>query len=167
MTLRATVTPLPGRLPSLVWRWDAETDILSGSFRVPDGDSAAGMVEFTDAVGSVVVVELQDGVLAGVDLVVWPEVSAVARLALPLGVVEGRVELVSDEEAGVSVFEVEAELRVVTDAAETVLHVCVGDTSPGTAIRVADHLIVEVSDQQTITGFWLTGVPAFPAYDEA
>ena len=33
MTVDARIEPFSGPLPSITWRWDAETDILSGAFK--------------------------------------------------------------------------------------------------------------------------------------
>ena len=33
MNIDTRVEPLEGRLPTVEWRWDVETDILSGGFR--------------------------------------------------------------------------------------------------------------------------------------
>jgi len=45
----ARIEPLAGGLPALVWRWDAETDILSGAFKGNRaGTGLTGTVELTD-----------------------------------------------------------------------------------------------------------------------
>jgi hypothetical protein len=33
MSLETRVEPLSGKLPSIGWKWDPETDILAGSFK--------------------------------------------------------------------------------------------------------------------------------------
>ena len=38
MNIDTRVEPLEGRLPTVEWRWDVETDILSGGFRAALGD---------------------------------------------------------------------------------------------------------------------------------
>src|SRR3954463_1215984 len=33
MTMEARIEPVSGALPTVAWRWDSETDILSGAFK--------------------------------------------------------------------------------------------------------------------------------------
>jgi hypothetical protein len=73
----ARIEPLSGALPSINWRWDPETDILSGAFKGNrKSGGLTGSVELTDAEGSVAVLDVNNGVICGVDVVVWPEVSS-------------------------------------------------------------------------------------------
>ena len=86
MNIDTRVEPLEGRLPTVEWRWDVETDILSGGFRAALGDGGQeGSVELSDEEGSVVVLDVAGGVLCGLDVVVWPEVDTVPGLAPPAG----------------------------------------------------------------------------------
>ena len=92
MNIETRVEPLEGTLPTVVWRWDVETDILSGSFRrVVGGTGLEGSVELSDDEGSVVVLDVAGGILCGLDVVVWPEVDTVPGLAPPNGARTGRV----------------------------------------------------------------------------
>ena len=71
----ARIEPLAGALPTLLWRWDAETDILSGAFKGNRaGSGLTGTIELTDEVGSIAVVDVHNGVICGLDIVVWPAV---------------------------------------------------------------------------------------------
>lgn len=64
MNIDTRVEPLEGRLPTVEWRWDVETDILSGGFRAALGDGGQeGSVELSDEEGSVVVLDVAGGVL--------------------------------------------------------------------------------------------------------
>jgi hypothetical protein len=92
--MEARIEPLVGALPALLWRWDAETDILSGAFKGNrTGTGLTGTVELTDEVGSIAVVDVHNGVICGVDIVVWPEVGTVAELPVPDKLTDGRVLL--------------------------------------------------------------------------
>ena len=94
MNIDTRVEPLEGRLPTVEWRWDVETDILSGGFRASlDDGGQEGSVELSDEEGSVVVLDVAGGVLCGLDVVVWPEVDTVPGLAPPAGARSGRVVL--------------------------------------------------------------------------
>ena len=64
----AKVEPLTGELPSIAWRWDPETDILSGSFKgTRKSGGLTGTVELTDAEGSVAVLDVNGGVVCGLE----------------------------------------------------------------------------------------------------
>ncbi|HEU4800170.1 MAG TPA: hypothetical protein VFS94_06020 [Gemmatimonadales bacterium] len=168
MTIQAHAEPLDGRLPPVTWRWDAETDILSGAFKSGrKGGGFTGTLELTDEHGSVAVVDVQQGVICGLDIVVWPEVQSSSRLAVPAQLTDGRVVLARREQPSVALLELEAPLAVWTDASETVFHLQVGEPRPVDVVRIADHLYVEVDKEAGLAGFWLTGVPAFPEFDEA
>ena len=164
----ARVEPLTGTLPTIGWRWDPETDILSGSFK---GNRKAGgltgTVELTDAEGSVAVLDVNNGVICGVDVVVWPEVASVADLTVPAQLTDGRVVLPSDSSrAAIASVEVDTSLSVRTNASESVFHVRIGAKRPVEVVRVADNFYVEVDQQGGLAGFWLNNVPPFSAFEE-
>jgi hypothetical protein len=166
--MESRIEPLAGALPALAWRWDAETDILSGAFKVNrTGTGLTGTVELTDEVGSIAVVDVHNGVICGVDIVVWPEVGTASELAVPDKLTDGRV-VVSAKAAksGVSSLEINAPLAVTTNRSETVFHLCIGPRREVDAVRVADHLLVEVDRSGALAGFWLTDVPPFPAEED-
>src|SRR5689334_24596949 len=81
MTMEARIEPVSGALPSITWRWDPETDILSGAFKGNRKTGGlTGTIELTDAEGSVAVLDVNNGVICGLDVVVWPEVTTGADL---------------------------------------------------------------------------------------
>ena len=164
MAVQARIEPLEGPLPVLAWRWDPETDILSGAFRASrKAGGLTGTLELTDDAGSIAVVEVNEGVICGLDVVVWPEVVTTRSLAVPAQLSDGRVVVARrPSRPGIASMEVDAPLSVRTDLAETVFHVRVGDERPVELVRIADHLLVEVDGDGIVAGFWLTGVPAFP-----
>jgi hypothetical protein len=164
----ARIEPLAGALPTLLWRWDAETDILSGAFKGNRaGSGLTGTIELTDEVGSIAVVDVHNGVICGLDIVVWPEVATVSELAVPGKLTDGRVVLsAKSAKAGVTSLEVNAPLAVTTNRTETVFHLCVGARREVDAVRVADHLLIEVDRSGALAGFWLTDVPPFPAEED-
>ena len=136
--MESRIEPLAGALPALAWRWDAETDILSGAFKVNrTGTGLTGTVELTDELGSIAVVDVHNGVICGVDIVVWPEVGTASELAVPDKLTDGRV-VVSAKAAktGVTSLEINAPLTVVTNRSETVngfaIAVYFGASSPNT-----------------------------------
>ena len=64
--MEAKIEPLGDALPSIAWRWDPETDILSGSFKGNrKSGGLTGTVELTDAEGSVAVLDVNGGMVCG------------------------------------------------------------------------------------------------------
>lgn len=143
-------------LPRVAWRWEPETDILAGALR-PAPEGAPATLELSGHDGSVVVADLAGGVLAGVDVVVWPEVLTTPGLAPPVPVRVGavRIQLASRATA------IEAEVAMAARAtpAEDLIHLRVGATRPSTAVQVADHLVIEVDTAGGLAGLWLSAVP--------
>ena len=161
MALEIHVLALPGKLPALAWRRDAETGILSGAFTtVPCGAGYTGTVELNDDEGSIAVLDIAGGVLCGLDIVVWPEVTTMAGLAAPVEARAGQVVVPSRvAKRGVSALEFDATLTVSADPDERVYHVRIGTRRPVEPIRIAEGLLVEVDDAQRLAGFWLEAVP--------
>lgn len=168
MQMETRVEPLTGSLPSISWRWDPETDILSGSFK---GNRKAGgltgTVELTDAEGSVAVLDVNNGVICGLDVVVWPEVATVSDLGVPAQLTDGRVVLDSGASRGaVASVEVDTSLSVKTNTSESVFHLRIGAKRPVEVVRVADNFYVEVDQRGGLAGFWMNNVPPFTAFED-
>jgi hypothetical protein len=168
VSMEARVEPLTGALPTIGWRWDPETDILSGSFK---GNRKAGgltgTVELTDAEGSVAVLDVNNGVICGVDMVVWPEVATVPDLKVPAQLTDGRVVLPSNSSRqDIASVEIDTSLSVSTNGTESVFHLRIGPKRAVEVVRVADNFYVEVDQQGGLAGFWLNNVPPFSAFEE-
>lgn len=146
--------------PRVSWRWESETDILSGSYRVPEEAEQAESVEVSSPDGAVTVLDVVGGELCGLDLVIWPDVETVSGLRAPAPDMAGRVTLPPLREPAYR--QLECELAVEVDASEQVFHLRVGPERPVRVLQVADHLLIEVDDDDRLAGFWLTGVPPFP-----
>jgi hypothetical protein len=168
MSMDAHIEPLSGALPNVNWRWDPETDILSGAFKGNrKSGGLTGTVELTDAEGSVAVLDVNNGVICGLDVVVWPEVTTVADLRVPVKLTDGRVVLPArPSRPGVASVEVDTTLSVQTNSAESVFHLQIGPQRPVEGVRAADNFYVEVDQQGGLAGFWLTNVPPFTAFEE-
>jgi hypothetical protein len=168
MSMDARIEPLSGALPSVSWRWDPETDILSGAFKGNrKSGGMTGTVELTDAEGSVAVLDVNNGVICGLDVVVWPEVITVSELLVPAKLTDGRVVLPSrPSRPGVASVEVDTTLSVQTNGAESVFHLQIGPKRPVEGVRAADNFYIEVDHQGGLAGFWLTNVPAFQGLDD-
>ena len=168
MSMDARIEPLSGALPSVSWRWDSETDILSGAFKGNrKSGGMTGTVELTDAEGSVAVLDVNNGVICGLDVVVWPEVITVSDLQVPAKLTDGRVVLPSrPSRPGVASVEVDTTLSVRTNGTESVFHLQIGPRRPVEGVRTADNFYIEVDHEGGLAGFWLTNVPAFQGLDD-
>jgi hypothetical protein len=168
MSMDARIEPLSGALPSINWRWDPETDILSGAFKGNrKSGGLTGTVELTDAEGSVAVLDVNNGVICGLDVVVWPEVITVSDLQVPAKLTDGRVVLPArPSRPGVASLEVDTTLSVQTNGAESVFHLQIGPKRPVEGVRTADNFYIEVDSDGGLAGFWLTNVPAFQGLEE-
>ncbi len=155
-----------GALPQVAWRWEPETDILAGVIQ-PSPAGAAGSLELSGHDGSVVVVDLADGTIAGRDIVVWPEVTTVPGLTPPVPTRTAAVRIGAGNGArppGQSV-ELEVAMAVRVSTAEEVIHLRVGAPRPAAAVQLADHLLVELDDAGGLAGFWLVAVPPLAPAD--
>jgi hypothetical protein len=150
-------------LPGIRWTWEPETDILAGAFR-PTLPGPQATLELSGHEGSVVVLDLAGGRLAGLDVVVWPEVVTVPGLVSPLPSRQGLLELVADGGPGTQ--ELEVTLVVRANPGEDVIHLRVGAPRQATVVQVADHLAVEVDPAGGLAGFWLTAVPPLTGPEE-
>jgi hypothetical protein len=168
MSIEARIEPLSGTLPTIAWRWDPETDILSGAFKGNrKSGGLTGTVELTDAEGSVAVLDVNNGVICGLDVVVWPEVITVSELQVPAKLTDGRVVLPSrPSRPGVASLEVDTSLSVQTNSAESVFHLRIGPKRAVEGVRTADNFYIEVDQEGGLAGFWLTNVPAFQGLEE-
>ena len=167
MGLGARIVERKGRTPHISWRWDPETDILTGAMRRSGKGVAPGLtgsVELEGADGSFVLLDVVAGTICGVEVVVWPDVKTVADLAPPDQAGRGDVELPGRRsQPTVAAVEVDAALSIDTNASESVFHVRVGPARPVSPVRVADGLVVEVDEHEELAGLWLSDVPPFPA----
>lgn len=163
LSVEVRVEPLAGKLPSLTWRWDTETDILAGSFKVAaKGSGLTGTVELTDDEGAIAVLDVIGGLIHGIDVVVWPEVSIVSQLTPPVPTGDGRVVMPARQsQPGIASLEMDAALSISTTPDENTFHLRLGSRRPVEAVRVADRWLIEVDQKRRLAGFWLLEVPKF------
>lgn len=148
-------------LPSVEYRWDADTEILSVSLR-PAGvaEGLSGSMDIEGADGAWLMLELTAGRLAAVEVAVWPDVRTVDALVVPepAGAVRIRVPSRSSQ-PGVAAVEVNTQIRAVADKAERTIHFRIGPQRAAKALRVASDLLIEVDSKSHIAGLWLLNVP--------
>jgi hypothetical protein len=168
MGLGARIVEHKGRVPHVSYRWDPETDILTGAIKgggeEKEGGGLTGSVELEGADGSFVLLDVAGGAIRGVEVVVWPDVRTVASLQPPADAKDGAVQLPTRRsQPAVAAVEVDTPLTIETNATESVFHVRIGPPRRLEVVRIADGLLVEVDEKSELAGLWLTGVPPFPA----
>lgn len=173
MGLLARVVERKGKPPRISYRWDAETDILTGAVKGAakgeESDSGlTGSVELEGVDGSFVLLDVSGGSIRGVEVVVWPDVRTVSTLAPPAEVAEADVVLPNRRsQPSIAAVEVDAPLTIETNGAESVFRVRVGVSRKVDVVRVADGLLVELDEKKELAGLWLVGVPPFPSDEPA
>jgi hypothetical protein len=170
MGLAGRVVERTGRVPHISYRWDAETDILTGAIRSArtKAGGLTGSVELEGGDGSFILLDVAGGAICGVEVVVWPDVRTAASLTPPTAVEEGDVILPTRRsQPSVAAVEVDTALMIETNAAESVFHVRLGSARHASVVRVADGLLVEVDEEAELAGLWLLDVPPFPADEPA
>jgi hypothetical protein len=164
MAFAAKVEKLDGKLPKIAYKWDPETEILSGSFK--GGRKSGGLtgsVELEGAEGSFVVLDVLSGVVRGLEVVVWPETSVVDGLKPPEPKSNGQLVMPSrPSQPGIAAVEVDTNLSAEKRPDESVFHLRVGPSRKVDIVQLAEGLIAEVDTQGNIAGLWLVGVPPFP-----
>ena len=173
MGLAATIVERKGKAPKFTYRWDAETDILTGAIKGAAKDEAAdagltGSIELEGVDGSFVLLDISGGSIRGVEVVVWPDVRTVASLAPPAEISDADVHLPNRRsQPSISAIEVDTPLTIETNGAETVFRVRVGVSRKVETVRVAEGLLVELDEKKELAGLWLVGVPPFPSEEPA
>ncbi|HEY2805482.1 MAG TPA: hypothetical protein VGI92_06435 [Gemmatimonadales bacterium] len=173
MGLPARVVERKGKPPRISYKWDAETDILTGNVKggSPGDESDGGLtgsVELEGVDGSFVLLDVSGGSIRGVEVVVWPDVRTVSALAPPAQVADADVVLPNRRsQPSIAAVEVDAPLTIETNGAETVFRVRVGVSRKVETVRVADGLLVELDEKNELAGLWLVGVPPFPSDEPA
>lgn len=164
MGITANVEPLAGKLPQIAFRWDPETEILSGQFKATRQESGlTGSLELAGADGSFVLLDVASGMVRGLEVVVWPETDVVEGLTSPPPARQGRLVVPSrPSQPGIAAVEVETNLSAEKSPDETVIHLRTGVRRKVEVVQLADNLMLDVDATGQIAGFWLLRVPPFP-----
>ncbi|UCD24060.1 MAG: hypothetical protein JSW51_13695 [Gemmatimonadota bacterium] len=164
MALVTEVVPLQTTLPRAEFRWDFDTEILSG--KLLGGDTAPkseGVIEMGGPGGSFVSLGLAGPTMIGLEVVVWPESRSVAELVPPASTQQGQLYIYPDaQERTTGVVELKVPLGCEQSSDKSIIHIVVGDSRTVESITVADNLLAEVDGQGHLAGFWLIDVPPFP-----
>jgi hypothetical protein len=163
------VEELNGHLPAAQFRWDPETEILSCRLADIEGPGGyTGAIELADPRGPIITLDMQDGTLLAVEVVVWPEVATVADLRPPEPARTGRLRVPPrPSQPGIALTEVELAMQGRRTPDESVIHLTVGPRRRTEPIQLARGLLIEMDDQAQPAGFWLLDVPPFPHDEDA
>ncbi len=164
MTLVAQVTPLEGGLPRLGFRWDFDTEILTGSIPgLSQSTEPTRTIELGCADGCFLTLGLAGQVLNGLEVVVWPKGETVVGLEPPIPDMNGRLELtIGGGEHESAIAELQMPLACERSDDKSTIHLRVGDGSGVQRVALAENLIVDIDEIGNLAGFWLTDVPPFP-----
>lgn len=150
----------PAPLPAFPFRWDPETEILSGRQDVSGtAEGFTGSWEIECPTGAVVVLETTGGVLGGIEVVVWPDVER-AALTMPHAAPPGRIVLEAPAGGTAGVVQVEAPIAAAATASETLVRVTFG-TAPARSVRIARNVVVDLDAAGCLAGLWLDDLPPF------
>jgi hypothetical protein len=158
------VEPEAGALPSVEYRWDADTDILTAALSSgAKGQGMSGSVEIEGSDGSWLIFDVRGGRIAGVEVAVWPDVRKVGALAPPADANPCLVTIPArPSQPGVASLEIDTRLVADADATERTIHFRFGAARQVRAAKVAQDLIFDVDESSHIAGVWLLNVPPFP-----
>ena len=168
MCIDIRIEPLSGPLPSVAWRRDDETEILSGGFKnTRKGGGLTGAIELTDSDGSIAVLDVSHGVICGIDIVVWPEVTVAAGLRIPDSPSAGRGVMVGGTgRPEIASIEIDIALVMRVDPTETLYHLQVGPPRPVKVVQIASLWYLDIDVSGRLAGFWFAGVPQLTAFDD-
>lgn len=155
--------------PSTVsYRWDVDTEILSATFSsgapgAAETEGLTGSVELTGRDASCVILDVKAGSITGVEVAVWPDVRSVPSLAPPASVETARLVVPKrPSQPNVALLEVDTNLVADADGAERTIHLLLGASRTMRTLRLAEDVLVDVGENDRITGLWLLNVPPYP-----
>ena len=160
MSLTVQIEPARSATPSVTYRWDTDTDILSAQLEglAPEGPAATIEVQGLD--GSWMILDVRGGRLRGVEVAVWPDVRKLPMLSPPQSEPGDVVLPPTHAAAGASA--VDSPLSAEVDDPERVFHFRFGPAAQSRAIRVAHDILVDVEPSGAVAGIWFLNVPPFP-----
>jgi hypothetical protein len=161
VNLTVQVEPSSGTPPTVEYRWDTDTDILSAQVAAGDGaETPAAAIELQGLDGSWVILDVRAGRIRGVEVAVWPDVRKLPKLQPPDAdfanvVIPGR------RAAGGS-SEIDTPLSAEVDDPERIFHFRLGPGRETRAVKLASDIMIDVEPSGTVAGLWLLNVPPFP-----
>jgi hypothetical protein len=168
VTIATKLLPYHEDLQQVEFRWNQETEILAGNLPgVVDGEGATHTIELGGTQGSYMSLNVQDGILAGIEVVVWPRGHRVESLSPPEVTRIGRLQVtVAGAKASPGVVELEVPFFCTRDINDSRVHLAFGARRDVEAVALAKNLIAEIDKEGNLAGLWLTDVPRFPGARE-
>lgn len=169
MKIPIQVEPAGDTAPSVEYRWDADTEILSAQLSPrTSGTGMSGSVELEGSDGSWLILDVSAGHINGVEVAVWPDVQKRNSLHPP-GAVETAHVVVRERTArhDVASVEVETPLLAEADEAERIFHFMLGKRRQTRTVRFATDMLVDLDGSNNLAGLWLLNVPPFPTPSQA
>ncbi len=163
MSLVVHVEPRTKAAPKAKYKWDADTEILSVD--IAKGAEQVGLtggVELEGQDGSWLLLDIESGSLRSIEVAVWPEVRTNPSLTPPQACDEVTISIPArSSQPGIASMEVSAAVRAEADSQDHVIHFVLQPKRART-VRVADSILLDLTDQGAVTGVWLCNVPPFP-----
>lgn len=165
MTIAVELEPRVGRPPTVEYKWDRDTEILSAHLK--PGSEASGMsgsVGLEGSDGSWLILDVNGGRINAVEVAVWPEVRQRSGLAAPQAVEDLAILIPAARSSReVRSVEVATQLSVESDAGAKIFHFRLGGSSQTRAVRLASDILLDVDSKNRVTGLWLLNVPPCPS----
>lgn len=164
MNIPVRVEPSAGQMAAVEYRWDADTDILSATLcsGFPSTAPKRTALELEGSDGSWLILDVNAGQIAGVEVAVWPHVRTRSGLAPPSTIEDACVVVGAVERGKRLAVEVETELDAEADRGERTIHFRVGGSRETRTVRIARDLLLDIDLRDRIAGLWLLDVPPFP-----
>ena len=126
MTVAVQLEPTAS-VPSVEYRWDADTEILTARLRGTSGRTGmSGSVELEGSDGSWLILDVASGCIDGVEVAVWPDVHKRRGLAPPAAEDARVVVPANGDGREIAAVEVETRLLAEADDTQRVIHFRLG-----------------------------------------
>lgn len=164
MSVAVQLEPSVGSLPTVAYRWDTDTDILTARLdTAAEGSGPSGSLELEGADGAWLILDVVKGRIIGLEVAVWPEVHKRSTLAAPESAEDACILVPRDaSQPGAMLLEVETPLLAESDDAERLIYFRVGLKRRVRTVRWGRDLLLDLDPQSRIAGLWLLNVPPFP-----
>ena len=165
MKIPIQVEPPGEATPTVQYRWDPDTEILSAHLHPrAAGQGMSGSVEVEGADGSWLILDVSSGRINAIEVAVWPDVRTRNALRPPGSVTDGLLLVQPKKKAkGEQALEVETPVSAETDEREQVFHFTLGKPKQTRTVRFAENLLADLDASNNLAGLWLLNVPPFPS----
>ena len=147
-----------GNLGAARYNLEEETTILTARFNeVAEGDP--GNLELSDPLGAIVMLDLRGGLLAGLEVVVWPEVKTLKTLRMPKAEQSGSVAARDKSEDAAMAEEDENSVEFSCNESARLLRISVVGQTSTRHVEVAEGAVVGLTSKGQIGDIWMDGLP--------